>query len=181
MELSEKGKRYKQALISLLPRGKIWEVKPDTISDILLTVNAKMYAAADDKIGGLIEEADIRTTKDLLEEWEELYGLEAEGSYEDRLAALNAKAAKGRQDKQFYIDICKIQGCTVEIEEYAPFMVGLSECGGEDELGEEEIIYYWTIIVKEAASDEAIENMKRIITRHNQSHTIFNIRDEREA
>lgn len=60
-------------------------------------------------------------------------------------------------------------------------MVGLSECGGEDELGEEEIVYYWTIIVKDADSDEAIENMKRIIARLNQSHTIFNIRDEREA
>lgn len=39
MELTEKEKRYKQALISLLPRGKIWQVKPGTISDILLTVN----------------------------------------------------------------------------------------------------------------------------------------------
>ena len=31
MELTEKEKRYKQALISLLPRGKIWQVKPGTI------------------------------------------------------------------------------------------------------------------------------------------------------
>ena len=103
MELSEKEKRYKQALISLRPRGKIWEPKENSVSDVLATVESKAYAKADDKISGLIEEADIRTTFDCLEDWEELYGLEPEGSYEDRLAALNAKAAKGRQDKPFCI------------------------------------------------------------------------------
>lgn len=180
MELSEKEKRYKQALISLRPRGKIWEPKENSVSDVLATVESKAYTKADDKIAGLIEEADIRTTFDCLEDWEELYGLEPEGSYEDRLAALNAKAAKGRQDKPFYIDICKMQGCTVEIEEYAPFMVGLSECGGEDELGEEDIVYYWTIIIKEADSDEAVENMERIVNKLNQSHTIFHFNDKRE-
>lgn len=181
MELTEKEKRYKQALISLRPRGKIWEPKENGVSDVLMTVESKSYAKADDKISGLIEEADIRTTYDCLPDWEELYGLEPEGSYEDRLAELNAKAAKGRQDIPFYIEICKMQGCTVEIEEYAPFMVGLSECGGEDELGEEEIIYYWTVIIKAADSNAAVENMKRIIKKLNQSHTVFIFRDEREA
>lgn len=179
MELTEKEQRYKQALISLRPRGKIWEVKENTVSDIETTVEAKAFALAHQKIDGLITEADIRTTKDCLPDWEDLYGLEPEGSYEDRLAALNAKAAKGRQDKPFYIELCKMQGCTVEIEEYAPFMVGLSQCGGEDELGDEEITYYWTIIIKEADSDEAIGNMQRLINKLNQSHTVFNFRDER--
>ena len=59
-------------------------------------------------------------------------------------------------------------------------MVGLSECGGEDELGEEDIVYYWTIIIKEADSDEAVENMERIINKLNQSHTIFHFIDKRE-
>lgn len=176
MELKD---RYKQALINLRPRGKIWEVKENTVSDVETTVESEGFAQAHTKIDGLIDEADIRTTKDCLPDWEGLYGLESEGSYEDRLAALNAKAAKGRQDIPFYKEICKMQGCTVEIEEYAPFMVGLSECGGEDELGEEEITYYWTIMIKAAESDAAVENMKRIVNKLNQSHTVFIFRDER--
>ena len=83
MELSQKEQRYKQALISLRPRGKIWEPKENSVSDVLATVESKAYTKADDKIAGLIEEADIRTTFDCLEDWEELYGLEPEGSYED--------------------------------------------------------------------------------------------------
>ena len=176
MELKD---RYKQALISLRPRGKIWEIKPGSTSDKETTLWSEFFAAAHEKIAGLMDEADIRTTEDCLFEWEELYGLEHTGTYEDRLAALNAKAAKGRQDITFYKDICKIQGCTVDIEEHTPFMVGLSECGGEDELGDEDIVFYWAIVVKKADSDAAIENMKRIITRLCQSHTIFDVRDER--
>lgn len=42
------------------------------------------------------------------------------------------------------------------------------------------IVYYWTIIIKEADSDEAVENMERIINKLNQSHTIFHFIDMRE-
>lgn len=176
MELKD---RYKQALSNLRPRGKIWEVKPGSTSDKETTLWGEAFAEAHKRIAGLMDEADIRTTVNCLEEWEDLYGLEHTGTYEDRLAALNAKAAKGRQDIPFYKDICKIQGCTVEIEEHTPFMVGLSECGGEDELGDEDIVFYWTIVIKRADSDAAIENMKRIIKRLSQSHTIYDFRDER--
>ena len=94
MELSQKEQRYKQALISLRPRGKIWEPKENSVSDVLATVESKAYTKADDKIAGLIEEADIRTTFDCLEDWEELYGLEPEGSYEEA-----KKEPKARREK----------------------------------------------------------------------------------
>lgn len=42
------------------------------------------------------------------------------------------------------------------------------------------IVYYWTIIIKEADSDEAVENMERIVNKLNQSHTIFHFNDKRE-
>lgn len=50
MELSQKEQRYKQALISLRPRGKIWEPKENSVSDVLATVESKAYTKADDKL-----------------------------------------------------------------------------------------------------------------------------------
>lgn len=184
MELTEAKKQelrkyYRNALIALRPQGVIWKVKKGSVSDKELSIIAEFMTNLHLRTEKVFDEADLRTTLELLDEWENLYGLPHDGSYEERLAALNAAAAKGRQDIPFYIELAKINGCTAEIEEHEPFMVGLSHCGGTHELGSEDIVFYWTIVIKAAVADENINKLRLLINKLNQSHTIFNIRDER--
>lgn len=170
--------QFTNSLLALQPRGPLWENKPGSIAErdaqILGTAIAKVYTKAE----SLMDEADRRTTRDYLEEWENQYGLAHTGSYEDRIAALNAFTGGGRQDISFYQSLCELNGITAQIAEHTPFMVGLSPCGGEDELGEPDIVYYWDIIVL-AGSNDNLANLQRVIGTINQSHVILTYYDKR--
>lgn len=170
---------YKNALIALRPRGLIWNVREGSYQDQELDIEAKALTKIHNKAENLISEANLLTTKDLLEEWEDVFELSHEGSYEDRIAALNASATEGQLSKSQYIALCAVLGVTIAIKEHYPFTFGLSAFGGRAECGIPKMVFWWDIVIKKADSQTAIEKMKSFIAKYKQSHTKVRFIDER--
>ena len=170
---------YRAALKALRPRGVIWEVEEGSVTDREISVEAQMFSEVQARADRLPVEANISTTDELLEEWEDVFELPHEGSYEDRILALLAASSEGNQTKAFFIDLCRIAGVEIEIREHCPFMFGWSRFGGNDECGAPEIIFCWEIIIHEAVDDAAVAGMKNLVTKLKQSHTWLTFIDER--
>lgn len=163
---------YHNALIASRPRGKIWEIKQNSVTDKKIRIVAELLADVHIHVDKLMEEADTTTTKELLPEWEKDYKLSATGSREDRLAALAAaEKPTGSQSISYYMSIAEDFGVEIEIIEHTPVICGISECGNDDELGDEEIVYYWEVVVLSSPSEERLSAMKKAFIRHQQSHT----------
>lgn len=69
---------YERALVQLLPHGYAWNLDPDGIVRQLLAGLAVEFARVEERAAALIEEADPRTTDELLEDWERVLGLPEE-------------------------------------------------------------------------------------------------------
>ena len=82
--------RYIAAHKALRPRGVIWEVKPGSVTEREIRIEAEQLAEIHQSVDDLIKEADLRQVFHLLEEWENVFELPHTGTYEERLAALNA-------------------------------------------------------------------------------------------
>lgn len=169
---------YRAALKALRPRGVIWEVEEGSVTDREISVEAQMFSEVQARADRLPVEANISTTDELLEEWEDVFELPHEGSYEDRILALLAASSEGNQAKAFFIDLCRIAGVEIEIREHCPFMFGDSECGNWHEIGPEEIIFYWNVFIKNGA-DAAVAKIRALLTKYKQSHTVLTFIDER--
>lgn len=171
--------RYKQAIIKLRPRGKIWKVRPGSLSDREFEIWAEMFARLQKMTEQLFTESLLSETKDFLEEWEDVYDLPHEGSYEERILALLAANEAGNQTPAFYKRLAEKAGVSVEIFEHCPFMFGTSPCGA-DELGAEDIIYYWEVAIL-AGAGENIAKIKRLMEKYKQSHTVLTFIDKRSG
>lgn len=172
--------QYIAASKALRPRGVIWKVKPGSVTEREIRIEAEQLAEIHQSVDNLLLEADLHKVFHLLEEWEDVFELPHTGSYEERLAALNAADTEGVMPIAKYIELCAILGVTVTIREHRPFMFGLSHFGDGDECGAPEIIFCWEILIQEAVSDEAIEKMKLFIFKLKQSHTWLTFINERK-
>ncbi len=171
--------RYKQAIIKLRPKGKIWKVRQGSLSDREFEIWAAAFAKLHEMTEQLFTESLLSETKDFLEEWEDVYDLPHEGSYEERILALLAANEAGNQTPAFYKRLAEKAGVAVEIVEHCPFMFGASSCGA-DELGAEDIIYYWEVVIL-AGLNENIEKIKRLMGKYKQSHTVLTFIDKRSG
>ena len=176
MELIE---RYINASKALRPRGIIWEVNPGSVAEKEIRIESEQLADVHQSMEDMLQECDLRKVFHFLEEWENVFELQHTGSYEERLAALNAADAEGVLSREKYVELCSMLGVTVTIREHTPFMCGLSYCGGEDECGDENIIFCWEIIIRAAVDNQAIEKMKLFVVKLKQSHTWLTFIDER--
>lgn len=176
MELVE---RYIAAGKALRPRGVIWEVKPGSVTEKEIRIEAEQLAEIQQSIEDMLKETDLRKVFHFLEEWEDVFGLPHTGSYEERIAALNAADTESVISIERYVELCALQGVTVTIREHCPFMFGWSRFGGSDECGAPEIIFCWEIIIHEAVDDAAVAGMKNLVTKLKQSHTWLTFIDER--
>lgn len=127
---------YGQAYADLLPSGVPWPRERDSVLMRFSTGLAAIYARLEAIAADLLErEADPRTTTEMLEDWERNAGLPdpcvAEPlTIEDRRKALVARlTAVGRQDRAYFIELAASLGYTVRIQEYAPYMAGVSRAG----------------------------------------------------
>jgi uncharacterized protein YmfQ (DUF2313 family) len=127
--------KYTENLISLLPKGVLWACESSTTLYKLLDALAQELQRVEDLALELIEEADPRTTTNLLDDWERVAGLPSDcwtpTTEADRRTALVAKlATRGSQALQFYVDQAALIGYDVLIERhpYSPFVAG-SLCG----------------------------------------------------
>lgn len=118
---------YQNQLVRLLPQGKAWHgLTLKTILNAISEEFFKIHLRSED----LIDEADPRTTFELLEDWERITGMPDDCSTLDatiqgrRNQVVAKLIQKGGQTPQFFIDLAAALGYTVTIEEYDQFHVG---------------------------------------------------------
>jgi uncharacterized protein YmfQ (DUF2313 family) len=160
------GEDYAEALASLLPVGPAWPREFDSILMQLVAGVAMVWGDVDDRAADLLEtESDPRKTVELLPDWERAFGLPDDCLSEpltirDRQIALVARMTMlGGQSRAFLIAVAAAIGYTITIQEFAPFMAGVSQAGdtrpvGEDffrwYIGPPEMRFYWTIHISGA-------------------------------
>ncbi len=120
---------YLKQLQALLPQGPAWSREPDAVLTKLLTEFAAEFSRVDFRIDGLLNEADPRTTSELLADWERVAGLPdlctgIPETIAQRRELLVAKLTNvGGQSKQFYIDMAAKLGYAITITEFKRFRV----------------------------------------------------------
>lgn len=123
---------YLAQLQALLPQGPAWPREADAALTKLLLAWADELSRVDGRAADLVEEADPRTTSELLADWERVAGLpdacvEALAGTQttaQRRAALVAKLTTiGGQSPAYFVALAAALGYTVTITEYKTFTV----------------------------------------------------------
>lgn len=102
---------YYALLQAALPQGPAWPKEDDAIISKQLSVWAEEFARVDARIEDLINDADPRTTSELLLSYERVAGLPDEcvttsQSHQQRISALVTKLQTlGGQSRQYFIDM----------------------------------------------------------------------------
>lgn len=131
---------YKNQLKGLFPRGRLWSFVPDGVLDSLCEGIAAELARIDERAATLIEEADPRTTFELLDDWERLTGLPGEcgllatTTAERRAQIVSKLISAGPQSVSFFIQIAASVGYDLseeDFQEFFPFVAGGSGAGDE--------------------------------------------------
>lgn len=154
------GQDYATQFLSLLPTGQAWPREPDSILVKALTGLVLYWGFVDGRAADLLTiESDPRKTIELLSDWERAWGLpdpcypEAKTIEERRRMLLLHMTLLGGQSRAWFEWIGNWLGDIVEIREYAPFTVGLSEVGDTRdekhnyrwEIGSPEMRFYWSL------------------------------------
>lgn len=181
---------YLTQLQALLPQGAAWPREAQATLTLLLQAVADELARADGRADALINEADPRTTAELLADWELVAGLPepcitaAQTIAERRAALVNKLTNRGGQDRAFYIALALALGYEVTITEFRPFVAGSS---AGDELTNGDWIFTWRVNAPEetvraftagsGAAGEALrswgnELLECVIGRLKPAHTI---------
>lgn len=123
---------YAGLMAQLLPRGAAWDFAPDgPFAGLLLAFGAE-FARLDARVLALVEEADPRTTLELLPDWERVAALPdsctgAPDNVGERQVALHQKiTGLGGQSRADFIEIAARIGYEIEIEEHRPFRAGMA-------------------------------------------------------
>lgn len=126
---------YYRQLLALRPPGPAWPA-----DDALLRGLAEELARAHARTLTLLEEADPRSTREMLADWEEQAGLPDPCSVgisttiqERRAAVVDKVTSRGGSSVAYLQSICDRLGYTTDIREFRPFVCGRSRCG--DRLG----------------------------------------------
>ncbi len=114
-------------LQALLPQGAAWPRDPDAMLTKLLAGLAPELARFDQRCAQLLDEVDVRTSAELLADWEAVLGLP------DRCAAATSTTLAGRRISAarklayqaghrpvFYVALAAALGFAVEIHEHDP-------------------------------------------------------------
>lgn len=140
---------YLSQLQALLPRGLAWARQQTSVLPLLLMAWADEFARVDRRCGDLLNEADPRTTQELLTDWERVAGLPdpcvtIDQSNAQRQVALASKLTMiGGQSRAYFIGIAEAMGYPgATIDEYLP-----ANCNGNcnDALNSEDDKYAWTL------------------------------------
>lgn len=133
---SGKLERYRQLLVSLLPKGRLWQPKDQPVFNDLLESAAQELCRVDDRRQQLLLEIDPRTTDEALDQWETFLGIPDEctpdGQTDDerRLQIVQKLTNIGGLSKTFYEFIGAQLGFpTVVVENRINFLAGRARAG----------------------------------------------------
>lgn len=121
-----KSDLYRELLIKLFPKGKLWQFPEGSDSYKLLDGVKEELVRVDDRATQLRNEQDPRKALELLPDWEEEYGLPDECStladtIQQRRVNLLAKIrSTGGQSFQYFIDLFEADGVTIVITQEEP-------------------------------------------------------------
>lgn len=142
--------KYRQMLQRLLPRGPAWTREPGSQLTALLQGLAVEAQRVEDRALALIEEADPRTTTELIDDWERVCGLPgdctAPTAIADRRALVVQKLlGHGDPNLAFWQEQAEALGFTFgSIEEYRPFSAG--DNAGDHVIGLD-WLFCWVLVV----------------------------------
>jgi len=127
---------YLAQLQALLPPGDAWPRSADATLSKLLRAFAEELARIDERALSAISESDGRAARELLADWERVCGLpdacsaELSTTLQERRAAVVSKlTAVGGVSKAYFMALAQSMGYTIEIDEFRPFVTGMSRCG----------------------------------------------------
>lgn len=119
---------YLRQLQALLPPGAAWPREDSATLTQTLWALAEEFARVDGRAATLRDEADPRTTFELLIDWERAFGLPApcmDGVSQTLQQRRNALVAQvtgiGDQSRQYFIDLAASAGFSISITEFEPW------------------------------------------------------------
>lgn len=140
---------YLSQLQALLPTGAAWPREPDTVLTTVLLAMADGLSRAHNRALELIEEADPRTTLELLPDWERVCGLPdpcsglAATVAERRAQVVARLIATGGQSPAYFVGLAAALGFDITITERRARFCGRRACGTP--FGGEEMQWIWEV------------------------------------
>lgn len=147
---------YAGQMRQLLPHGAAWASPQESNLTKLIVSLAAEFARIDARAGQLIEEADPRTTLELLPDWERVLGLPdacfaAPDNVSERRAALRQKiTGLGGQSRAYFTELAARLGYFITITEHKPARVGMFL---SERLNGPEWAFAWTVHVEPFEGD----------------------------
>jgi uncharacterized protein YmfQ (DUF2313 family) len=147
---------YREQLGALLPRGRAWPREEGSTLMRLLHAEADELARVDARLSDLFEETDVRSTLELLGDWERVAGLPdactpaPDSIAERRTALLSRLTSQGGQSRAYFIELAATLGFAITIDEFRPFVAG--SYAGDDICGED-WAHAWRVNVLPPAID----------------------------
>ncbi|MFA6971622.1 MAG: putative phage tail protein [Gallionella sp.] len=122
---------YLSQLQKLLPQGVAWPRESDAALTRLLDGFAEEFSRVDGRATQLLDEADPRTTYEMLENWEHAAGLSAFSLVDGSVLSLDQRRAnlvskiteRGGQSRAYFIALAAKMGFTVTITEFHEWSV----------------------------------------------------------
>jgi uncharacterized protein YmfQ (DUF2313 family) len=162
------GDDYTHAFLRLLPQGQAWPREPDSILARVARGLCQYWGFVDGRAADLLErESDPRITIELLPDWERAWGLPDPCFASPQTVEMRRRILvlwmtwMGGQSRQYFTDVMAWLGYPgIQIQEFAPFMCGISSVGDTRSradaeagkhfrwyIGPAEQRFYWTVEV----------------------------------
>jgi len=127
--------KYKELLVNLLPKGRLWRPKDQPTFSKLLESTAQELCRVDDRRQQLLLEVDPRTTNESLDTWEGVLGLpdectpEGQSLDERRNQAVQKLTNIGGLSKTFYEFLGDQLGFEIFVDNDLNFVAGRGKAG----------------------------------------------------
>lgn len=140
---------YLNALLSLMPRGRVWPKDPESVQAQALACFTPTFVRSNQDANNLLVDAFPSTSDNLLPEWESALGLpdpcagEAPTLQQRRAQVVARLTNNGGQSIAFFIAYAASLGYTVTVTQFTPFRMGQQRMGCQ--LGTQDWAFTWRV------------------------------------